>query len=271
VAMTDDVGVSEVVVRAKGEISAVERGYAREKIGRLQGVAPGPVLYCTIDLALEPDPARERRAVAKAAFDVNGRIVRAHVAATTVFEAIDALEGRMREQLERLAHHQESKQLRHRDDTEREWRHGAVPTRRPSWFPRPADEREIVRRKTFGGGERTVDEAVIDMELLDHDFYLFTNSDTGVDNVVARAEQGDYELLEPTPSDAAARAMAPVRSSALRPGTMTPEDAVERLNLGDEPYVYFLDPDDGRGRVLYRRYDGHYGLIVPSQMAPMVR
>ena len=28
-------------------------------------------------------------------------------------------------------------------------------------------------------------------------------------------------------------------------------------------WVFFRDADSGRGHVLYRRYDGHYGLIVP--------
>jgi hypothetical protein len=42
------------------------------------------------------------------------------------------------------------------------------------------------------------------------------------------------------------------------------EDAVERLNLSGEQYVFFVEPQTRHGNVLYRRYDGHYGLIDPE-------
>jgi hypothetical protein len=45
---------------------------------------------------------------------------------------------------------------------------------------------------------------------------------------------------------------------------MGADDAIELLNLGDEPLVFFLDPETGRGCAAYRRYDGHYGLITSA-------
>ena len=38
-------------------------------------------------------------------------------------------------------------------------------------------------------------------------------------------------------------------------------EARERLELSGEPFVFYRDRDSGRGRVLYLRYDGHYGII----------
>ncbi|MBO1414556.1 sigma 54 modulation/S30EA ribosomal C-terminal domain-containing protein, partial [Streptomyces sp. FH025] len=32
----------------------------------------------------------------------------------------------------------------------------------------------------------------------------------------------------------------------------------------DQPFVFYTDTSTGRGNVLYRRYDGHYGLITPA-------
>jgi len=46
------------------------------------------------------------------------------------------------------------------------------------------------------------------------------------------------------------------------PPTLTETQARERLDVGGEPFVFYVDPVDRRGRVLYRRYDGHYGVIV---------
>jgi acyl dehydratase len=45
---------------------------------------------------------------------------------------------------------------------------------------------------------------------------------------------------------------------------MTEEQAVEHLDLAGDPFVFHLDPATGRGRVLYRRFDGNYGLITAS-------
>ena len=256
-----------VVVEARGEVSARERVYAQEKINRIVGLAPGPVLFARVDLTAHADPARERPAFATAELDVNGRLVRAHVAAATMLEAIDLLEARLRDRLERYAHRAEAQHLRHRGGGEHEWRHGDEPTSRPSYFPRPVEDRELVRHKTFAVGQMTPEEAVLDLELLDHDFHLFRNRETGEDNVVTRSLSGEYELLEPSATSALEETGAPIRHAAARPPILNVDDAERFLDLGDLPFVFFLDPEDGRGRVLYRRYDGHYGLIVPAEDA----
>jgi ribosome-associated translation inhibitor RaiA len=245
---------ADVVVQARGEVSRAEREYARDKIDRLRGMVGAPVLFARVDLRAFVDPARELPADAKASLDVNGRLVRAHVAGATMTEAIDLLDARLRERLGRLSGRQESARGHH---TSR----GATP--RPSFGRLAPEDREIVAHKTFAVGTQGIDEAIGDLELLDHDFYLFRNATTGDDNVVARAD-GGYELFEPgerCPLDAV---VEPVRPSPVSPPQVRADEAMEILDLGDVPFVFFVDPDDGRGRVLYRRYDGHYGMIVPS-------
>lgn len=56
----------------------------------------------------------------QAELDINGRLVRAHVAAATMFSATDLVESRLRQRLERLAHHEEAKHLRRRGAGEHE-------------------------------------------------------------------------------------------------------------------------------------------------------
>jgi hypothetical protein len=43
---------------------------------------------------------------------------------------------------------------------------------------------------------------------------------------------------------------------------MTDAQARVRLEADGEPFVFYLDGESGEGRVLYLRYDGHYGLIT---------
>ena len=34
-----------------------------------------------------------------------------------------------------------------------------------------------------------------------------------------------------------------------------------------QPFLFFLDPEQGRGALLYHRIDGHYGLITPTELS----
>lgn len=101
-----------------------------------------------------------------------------------------------------------------------------------------------MRRKTFAVEPMTADEAAFEMDLLAHDFYLFTDRATGEDSVVFR-DDGGWRV---------------VTDGAL----LTEAEAITKLELSGEPFVLYRDVEGGRGRVLYVRYDGHYGLITAA-------
>lgn len=65
----------------------------------------------------------------------------------------------------------------------------------------PAEEEgyEIIREKHFSVKPCTVEEAILQMDLLGHSFYLFRNVDTGGIEAVYRRAQGSYGLLVPEP------------------------------------------------------------------------
>jgi ribosome-associated translation inhibitor RaiA len=258
--------LAEPSVSAHGGVSAAERAYAREKVAHVARFAPGPVLDADIRLRQEADPGRERPAVAEAFLDVDGRPVRSQVAAATMREAIDLLEARLRRRLRRLGARSRSRARRHRDAGPGEWHHGDLPTHRPEYFDRPPEERELIRHKSFVLTDETPDEAASDLELLDHDFLLFRNAATGEDNVVFRLPGGGYALIEPSEHPESLRhCAAPIASSPRVPSRIALADAIGLLDLGAEPFVFFIDREAGRGNVLYRRYDGHYGLVTPSE------
>ena len=60
------------------------------------------------------------------------------------------------------------------------------------------DEYKVVRKKQVLVKPVTVDEAIIEMNMINHDFYMFINADTSEVNVVYKRADGDYGLLEPT-------------------------------------------------------------------------
>lgn len=59
------------------------------------------------------------------------------------------------------------------------------------------EEPDVVRRKTVSTVPMTEHEAIDQMELLGHKFFMFLNAETNVINVVYRRDDGDYGVLIP--------------------------------------------------------------------------
>jgi len=55
----------------------------------------------------------------------------------------------------------------------------------------------VVRTKRFAVKPMQVDEAILQMSLLGHDFYVFSNSETEQVNVLYRRKDGNFGLIEP--------------------------------------------------------------------------
>lgn len=245
----------QVDVTLRGNVGEFAGEYARRKIAEALTVAPGTVLGAHVVLNWRHDPAVERHATAEATAHVDGHVVRARTAAPTMTEAVDSVEYRLRRQLVQL---RDRAQTRHRWTgiaTVREWRHGDVPRRPVPWFPRPEETRELVRHKSFASTPMTVDEAAFEMDLLDHDFFLYRDVASGGPALVHRLLAGGYGVQGVEPDGTVSTV-----SYEPSPPTLTDQEARVRLEADGEPFVFYLDAA-GSGRVLYHRYDGHYGLI----------
>src|SRR5688500_8041517 len=98
-----------------------------------------------------------------------------------------------------------------------------------------------------------------------HDFYLFTQLQTGAGSVLRRRADGEFALLcASATTPVLAHAAAPIHLNQGAAAESTVEAAEERRDVTDEPFFFFRSPGNGRGNVLYRRRDGHYGLIVSA-------
>ncbi|HEU5084967.1 MAG TPA: sigma 54 modulation/S30EA ribosomal C-terminal domain-containing protein [Acidimicrobiales bacterium] len=256
--------MTDIQVSSAGRVRASDIEYARDKLSKVLADIGRPVLHAAVRLELSADPSLERPAIAKAVVDVDGRPVRTKLQAREVTEAVDLLEVRLRGRLEQLAEHRQALRRRGPTSPEGQWRHGDAPAMRPAYLPRPAEEREILRRKTFAPATSTVDEAIFDMESLDHDFFLFTDADSGQDGVVDRRDGGTYGLQLRDGGEPAQPTAVPLVAQADAAPRFGVDEAREQLDLSGAPWLFFVDPDHERGQVLYRRYDGHYGLITPA-------
>ena len=60
------------------------------------------------------------------------------------------------------------------------------------------DDYSVVRKKHILVKPITVDEAILEMNMVSHSFFMFINSETDEINVVYKRADGNYGLLEPT-------------------------------------------------------------------------
>jgi putative sigma-54 modulation protein len=78
----------------------------------------------------------------------------------------------------------------------------------PEYFKSKGDERDvrdedeedefrIVRTKRFAIKPMSLEEAILQMNLLGHEFFVFSNADTDQVNVVYKRKDGNYGLIEP--------------------------------------------------------------------------
>ena len=67
----------------------------------------------------------------------------------------------------------------------------------PQELDEPEDDYQVVRKKQVFIKPITIDEAILEMNMINHDFFMFINADTDEVNVVYKREDGHYGLLEP--------------------------------------------------------------------------
>jgi ribosome-associated translation inhibitor RaiA len=252
----------QVAVTARTTMSPEQKRRATQRLEALEPLASGPVLGAHVWVDRDDNPSIARPYHAEGEINVNGHLVRAHVVGPSTDVALAGLCDRLERQLRRLA----DRRVTHRRETGEaqpgEWRHGDLPAQRPEFFPRPPEERRVLRRKTFAVEPMTPMQAAADMVDLDHDFYLFHDARTGNDAVVHRLrDDGRLGLIESAATaPSTGHRWLVVESNRFSEPVALPT-AIEEMNAVDHRFLYFVDRDSGRGNVIYRRYDGHYGLV----------
>ncbi len=251
----------EPTIVIRGDVPDQMVAYARDKLLDVVAHSSRPVLTVELRLDHHADPARDRPNHVEMTVDLDGIVIRARRSAPTMSEAIDRAATRLRRRIDAANERPQARQLRHRNGDS--WHHDDLPADRPGFFPRPAEERTLVRRKTFAMRPESIDEALFDLERLDHDFFLFVHDETDAEAVVYRVGDG-YGLMQRVPTPAAIKEVETPLDLGPAPATTTADDALAVLDETDAPFEFFVDSHSGRGAVAYRRYDGHDGLIVPS-------
>ncbi len=174
----------QLIVSGKNlEVSDWLKGYVEKKIGKLDRYLP-TLTEARVELALESTRDAAQSQVVQVTLRNNGHILRGEERSSDFTAAVDAVTDNLTTQIARY----KTKRQRARVQGEREQ-------------PEPVEQVEqgpsIVRTKHFRTPPISEEEAIEQMELLGHSFFVFFNRDRGAINVLYRRNDGNYGLIEP--------------------------------------------------------------------------
>lgn len=179
----------ELTIKGRNvEVTDRLEDYVHKKIGKLDRYLPS-ISEAWVELSTEDTKAAEHRQVCQVTIRSDSTILRAEERSDDMFTSIDAVLDKMYRQIARFKGKRSNR-----------WR-GAGTAVEP--LPRAyEEEREeevthIVRTKRFEMIPMDPEEAIEQMELLGHTFFMFYNAEAGEINVVYRRKGGDYGLLQP--------------------------------------------------------------------------
>jgi len=168
------------------ELSPAVRRRIERKVGKLNRHLPN-ITMSKVEIVEEKTKSPEQRYLAQMTLDSNGTLLRSEERAGDLFTAIDKMTAIMDRQIE----HYKGK-LYEKGKGNSFARSGFSEELETTQPPR-----KVARVKRFAVKPMSVAEAIDQMELLGHDFFLFFNADTEELNLLYRRKDGNYGLLEP--------------------------------------------------------------------------
>lgn len=172
------------------EVTPSLREYVEKKIGRLDRYLPN-IVDARVELAVENTRAAKDRQIAQVTLRTKHALLRAEEATADMFASIDTVFEKMQRQIDRVKGKRWAKRVA--GETEEAALPAAVGEEEA-----PVEEvSRISRVKRFQMVPMDEEEAIDQMELLGHDFYVFFNINQGQINVVYRRTSGDYGLIIP--------------------------------------------------------------------------
>jgi len=180
------------------ELTDALRSAAEEKIGRLSRFLEG-MDRAEVHFLEEKNPRiADKKDVCEVTMAGHGHHVRVKVAAADPFAAIDLAVNKLEQQLHKL----KTKLLARNHPRKDLAAPVPAPVEAVDVFEGDepdgdvVDPDRIVKSKSFVMKPMSPEEAVLQMDLLGHDFYFFSNADTGKAGVVYRRRSGDIGLID---------------------------------------------------------------------------
>ncbi len=171
-------------VRGKNiEITPALKDYVEKRVGKVTKYFD-TVGEITVILTVE-----KGRHIVEVTVPLNGVLLRGEESTTDMYASIDLVIDKLEKQIEK-----------YKTKIARKLRSGSLKPEIAASAVTAAldsDDFPVVKTKRFAVKPMDVQEAIMQMNLINHDFYVFTNADTEEVNVVYRRRDGAYGLIEP--------------------------------------------------------------------------
>ncbi|WP_034338276.1 ribosome hibernation-promoting factor, HPF/YfiA family [Deinococcus misasensis] len=166
------------------EITEALRDYVSSKLSRLDRFNEN-ITEARVVMSVREARDSQRRNRIEVQINIPGGIIRAEESNSDMYAAVDRVVDVLERQLRKF----KTKLLKRRHET--------VPADITLHETEEFEHPEIVRSKRFEMRPMSPEDAAVQMEALDHDFYVFLNSQTDTVAVVYRRKDGHYGLIEP--------------------------------------------------------------------------
>ena len=159
-----------------------------EKLGRLDFY-----LHPSTEVKVTVSAKKARQKVEVTIIPISGPIIRAEDIEENLYAAIDIVYDKLNKQLRKY-----KKRLQDRHQSIESIRFDAIEDLNENDYSQEEANLDIVieRTKRFGVKPMNPQEAVLQMDLLGHDFYMFKNAETNDISIVYRRKNGGYGLIE---------------------------------------------------------------------------
>jgi len=176
----------QIFAKNNVEVSETIQAYIEKKIGKLGRYLPS-ISEAKVEVSREGAKLPEQRFTVQVTLDSKGVLIRAQEKSKDIRTAIDKVANVLSKRIERY-----KGKLYDKGRGVSLARQGAVIEGEEIEAPRG-----VVKSKRFLVKPMPVEEAINQMELLGHDFFLFIDADTERLNLLYRRRNGDYGLIEP--------------------------------------------------------------------------
>lgn len=173
------------------------RDRVNEKIGEALRVFEVQPMSCDVVLRVDKNPSNPERKTCETTVFVRDSVVRVTASSTDMYSAIDEAADKVERQLRKYKtkvidkHKRNSRGMAHPELE-------AVTVESLSQLIEPAEEDDqLVREKVIELKPMTEEEALVQTDLLGHDFYVFENATTGLINVIYHRHNGGYGIIKP--------------------------------------------------------------------------
>jgi ribosome-associated translation inhibitor RaiA len=260
-----DGGPSNVRVRVEGGLPRADLLYVRGRIASLARYTRRPPEDARLTLRVGAASRTARRFyIADATVLVRGTVLIAHATGPNAHAATDAVCDRLRRQIRRVVGAQVARRSERSTTGEPSSDAGVDAPHRSAERLKPPEQREIVTVRKVPDVAETTLGAVAELFEREYAFSLFCHARTAEDAVVYRREDDEVGLLHPPGSPLSQEKEIVVPESSRYSEPLTVVAARSELDVLNHRFLYFIDAADSRGKVLYLRRDGDYGLVEPG-------